>query len=75
MAEPVFEEDIEAAVEAAVRVLGQQGRFDDKCPVGLGNVVVVGSRLGKLWYGDIESTDKVVDLAKEVNDLLTIESR
>jgi hypothetical protein len=75
MAEPVFEEDIEAAVETAVRILGPQGRFDDKCQMGLGNVVVVGSRLGKLWYGDIESTDKVVDLAKEVNDLLTIESR
>jgi hypothetical protein len=51
----MFEEDIEIAVEQAIKTLGVMGRMDPK--PSLVNHSVRAGRFGEIWYGDTNADD------------------
>lgn len=70
----VFQEDIEAAVEKAVAVLGPQGRMIPTTQGALYNAHVGNPALGTIWYGDLLSDDlnKVNSLGAQMNVVLEV---
>lgn len=68
----VFEEDIEKAVDIAVKVLGPQGRLVYGGAVDY-NCIVSTKEHGTLWYGDLEqktAQEKIQRLSKNLNDVV-----
>ena len=62
-------EDVQPAVNAAVKMFGPQGRMDTGNNV-LYNVSVFTSEYGKLWYGDISKDgieEKLKMLSASIN--------
>lgn len=67
----VFEEDIEDAVESAVKTMGPQGRYDNDS--ALQDVIILAGSLGRIWYGD--TTQPQVDALANVlkHEIVVIE--
>lgn len=66
----VYEEDIEAATQLAVKLLGPQGRMLEASKGVTLNAILATPNLGRIWYGDIDGSDtpKIIQLAKELNE-------
>lgn len=60
------EEDVQSAVNAAVKIFGKQGSMDTGKNMFY-NVAVFTREFGKLWYGDVST----FDLAEKINALST----
>jgi hypothetical protein len=73
----IYEEDVEAAVEKAIQILGTQGRMLLSASHVTLNAVVESPALGKIWYGDLdlkEDNEKLERLSLELETLLVVNS-
>ena len=66
----VFEEDIEAATQLAIRIVGPQGRMLEASKGVTMNAILGTKTLGKIWYGDVgsEDTKAIIKLAEELKE-------
>ena len=72
----VYEEDIEAAVQLAISLLGKQGRMVWPTEGNLPNVKIFNPGYGTIWYGDLDANEieRVKRLQDKLEIPLTIES-
>lgn len=64
------EEDIEAATQLAIKILGPQGRMLEAGREVSFDVILATKNLGRIWYGDISASDtsKIIQLATELKE-------
>lgn len=61
------EEDVQPAVDAAVKIFGKQGSMDTGKNI-LYNISIFTREFGKIWYGDVST----FDLKEKLKELSTI---
>lgn len=69
---PVFEEDIEAATDLAIVLLGPQGRMLESAKGVTHNAILATESLGRIWYGDLETSDspRIIKLSEELKEMI-----
>lgn len=60
----IYEEDIEAAVETAISILGPQGRILPSKNTVVYNFHLYNPLTGTIWYGDIDVVDDMPKIKK-----------